>query len=111
MKRYLLLLTVLGAVGCAGELTVVAPTPPPQIVVGAPTKGVGCGIVLMGVIPAGVNGRAERAYRHALENAGGADGLVDTTVRDTWSWVFIGEKLCTIIEGKTYKVAPAAPPT
>ena len=106
MTRTLVLLSALLAAGCTGRLTVVAPTPPAGYVLGGPAKGSACGMLVMGVIPAGVNGRAERAYQTALKNGGGGDGLVDTTVRDRWYYAYIGSVLCTDVEGTIYRVAP-----
>ncbi len=108
MTRMLVILSALFAVaGCSGRLTPIAPAPPAGYVLGAPTKGSACGMLFLGVIPAGVNGRAERAYQTALKNGGGADGLVDTTVRDRWYYAYIGAVLCTDIEGTTYRLAAA----
>jgi len=105
VRRFLILSAIALAVGgCTGRLTPVAPEPPKGYVLGSPTKGSACGVLVLGVLPAGVNGRAERAYRAALENGG--DGLVDTTVRDRWYYAYIGAVLCTDVEGTTYRVAP-----
>jgi len=61
----------------------------------------------MGVIPINVNDRAERAYKQALEQAGGASGLTDTKVTDRWYWIYIGELFCTDVEGMGYRLSEA----
>jgi hypothetical protein len=57
-----------------------------------------CGL-LFGPIPIRVNNRTFRAYDRALENSGGAVGLTNTTVTDSWFWTPIGVFLCTEVTG------------
>jgi len=67
------------------------------------TEGMGsaCGVNLFAVIPIGVNDRAERAYRQALERSRGT-GLTDTKVTDRWYWIYVGMMVCTDISGTGY---------
>jgi hypothetical protein len=94
----LALLAVTTALGCSGTLVRVAPRPPEDATVLGPTRGSGCGMLLLDLIPIGVNGRVERAYAEALRARGGT-ALVDTTVTDRWYYAVLGTLHCTDVEG------------
>ena len=74
----MLLASVFG-VSCAGPFVNVAPTPPVGAVITHKAHGEACGVNLFGVIPIGVNDRAQRAYDEAVEGAD-ATGLTDTKI-------------------------------
>jgi hypothetical protein len=62
MKRTLLLLVLaLTVSACTSQLTNIAPAPPARYAVAREGKGGGCGVLLFGLIPIGVNDRTERA--------------------------------------------------
>ena len=103
----MLLASVFG-VSCAGPFVNVAPTPPVGAMITHKAHGEACGVNLFGVIPIGVNDRAQRAYDEAVEGAD-ATGLTDTKITDRWAWVFVGEKFCTIVHGNGYRVEHAPP--
>jgi hypothetical protein len=111
IRRHSMLVLLLSALlvsGCSGPLTKVAPMPPPGSVLTREGKGAACGVNLMGVIPILVNSRAERAYNQAVERAG-ATGLTDTKVTDRWSYIFVGARFCTYVEGMGFRPGPDAP--
>ena len=108
MTRILMPLAVaLTLAGCVSAPVLVAPEPPKGYALGSRAKGSACGAIVMGFIPAGVNGRADRAYRQAVQKGGG-DGIVDVTIRDRWYWIYVGELLCTEVEGTSYRLVPAS---
>jgi hypothetical protein len=97
MKRSLLIASC-ALLGCSGPLVHLAPPPPAQYAVVAPSSGTACGLLLFGVIPIGVNDRNRRAYDEAVEEAR-ATSLIDTTVRTRWYWTPLGSLQCNDIEG------------
>lgn len=101
-----MVVAALFAVGCAGPFVNVAPSPPAGAVTTRIGRGSACGVNLMGIIPINVNNRAQRAYDEAVDDAD-ASGLTDTKVTDRWSWIFIGEKFCTYIQGTGYRLEGA----
>jgi len=89
-------------VGCSGPLTKIAPRPTSGATMTREGKGSACGVNLFGLIPIGVNDRAERAYQQALTNAG-ASGLTETTVTDRWYYIYVGMMVCTDIAGSGFR--------
>lgn len=83
---------------CSGPYTAIAPRVPDSAELGPRTSGSACGLVLLNVIPIGVNDRAERAYRRALEPTK-ANALADVSVVDSWYYILIGEVLCAEVSG------------
>ncbi len=89
------------AAACTDPLIKVAPEPPTDYVATTTGRGSACGLNLFGVIPLGVNDRAERAYDEALQASGGT-GLTDVSVTERWYWIYVGDTFCTDIEGMGY---------
>src|SRR5437879_2093 len=109
MKRTLAILSImLASAGCSSRSVRVAMRPPADYRGGPSVSGSACGLLLWGIIPAGCNSRAQRAYAEAVEGAD-ATGLTDTKITDRWAWVFVGEKFCTIVHGNGYRVEHAPP--
>jgi len=108
--RSLLLLVALTTTSCVGSLTRVAPLPPASPAsyeeIQRPAQGWGCGVLLFG-IPIGVNERAEKAYRRALESVA-ATTLIDVRVTERWTWIFVGTKLCTRIDATGLRLVRTA---
>ena len=86
--------------GCSSQRVLVGPRPPLGYRTGEETvTGSGCGILIAGLIPAGVNTRTQRAYDRAL--AGRGTGLTDTKIQYSWYVIpAVGLMLCTDVEGK-----------
>ena len=76
----------------------VGPRPPSAYSVVGPARGGACGVLLFGLIPINVNDRTRRAYEQAVANGNGT-ALVDTEIRDRWYYLYIGEMLCTDVQG------------
>ena len=104
LSRLLLVVcAVLGAAGCVGNFATVAPGPPPSYEeIARPAQAWGCGTLLFGWIPIGVNDRAEEAYEQARKSIGAA-GLTNVSVVDRWSWIFIGWRLCSRVDGTGFR--------
>ena len=99
LRRIACGLAMLGVIGaCSGPYTTIAPRIPDSAELGARTSGSACGLVLFNVIPIGINDRAERAYRNALEPTK-ATALGDVSVVDGWYYILIGEVLCAEVSG------------
>ncbi len=107
----IVLLVAMFAGGCSSPLVKVAPEPPPGYVITKEVSATACGVHL-GPIPIMINSRTERAYKLALQRAKDkglpAEGLMDTTITDTWKWIFIGVRSCTTIEGTGFRSAGSA---
>lgn len=97
-RRAALVIVFATGLGCTGPMTRIAPQPIGNIPTTSATTGSACGVNLFAIIPIGVNDRAERAYKQALERAH-ATGLTDTEVTDRWYWIYIGQMVCTDISG------------
>jgi hypothetical protein len=97
MKR-LALAALLLLAGCYSQFVNVAPQPPKSYAVVGPAKGSACGLLLLDVIPIGVNDRTERAYADAVAKAN-ATALMDTSVTTSWYYAVIGVVHCTEIQG------------
>jgi hypothetical protein len=94
----LLLAALALCAACSGSLAKIAPEPPAGYTTTKIGSGSSCGMNLFGLIPLGVNGRAQRAYDAALKGAGGS-GLTDVKVTERWYWVYVGNVYCTDVEG------------
>jgi len=112
MARQRFALIALGALacnvaGCVGQLTMVAPQPPPNraLTDAGPAEGSACGLLLLNVLPLGVNDRAARAYAEAV-NATNAAALTDTSIEDRWYFILVGTLLCSDIKGRAVRYAP-----
>lgn len=92
-----LLLSVL-VCGCSGPLVNIAPVPPGEYSEEGVVKGEACGFLLLGMLPLGVNDRAERAYDRALKSVR-ATSLTETSVNESWYFTPLGPAVCTGIEG------------
>ena len=104
LGRCVVLAIVLGPVGCTGPMTRVSGMPPESAEIVGAAKELVCGTLLFGVIPIGVNNRAAVAYERACRDVA-ADGLTDVKIVDSWSWIFVGQRMCTEIQGVGYRVA------
>jgi hypothetical protein len=82
---------------CSSTVARVGPPAPTTYQELGPAHGSGCGVLLLHLIPIGVNDRTERAYKDAL--AHGGSQLVDTKLRAHWYFIGIGDLLCTSVEG------------
>ena len=100
----LLLAMVLGPAACTGPMTRVSGVPPESAEIIGPAKEMVCGTLLFGVIPIGVNNRAAVAYERARRDVA-ADGLTDVKIVDSWSWIFVGQRMCTEVQGMGYRIA------
>lgn len=94
--------------GCAGPMVKLAPTPSEGFTTLGKVEGKSCGMIMIlatayNFIPAGLNGRTERAYQAALAQAPGATGLVEVTVSEDWVWLVIGTLRCVTVTGKAVK--------
>ena len=107
VKRFTAALAALSAAACSGPLTTVAPAPPAAYELTKPTQAWACGLLLFGYIPIGVNDRARVAYERA-RSAIGATGLTDVKISDRWTFVVIGFKLCTKVEGTGFRAPRTA---
>jgi hypothetical protein len=94
--------------GCASGYVKVAPKPPAQFERLGQARGEACGI--LGVLatayyfaPMGLNGRVEAAYLNAVASVPGATALIDVTMSETWTWVFIGTMRCVTITGEAIR--------
>ena len=84
--------------GCSSGPARIGPRPPHDYRIVGPAKGSACGLLLFNFIPIGVNERTRRAYDSAVAKGDGT-ALIDTAMRDRWYYVYIGELLCTDIQG------------
>src|ERR1043166_9680010 len=84
--------------GCSGPLVNIAPVPPAEYSEGDKVTGSACGLLLLGMVPMGVNGRAEEAYDRALE-AANATSLTDTALTESWYFTPVGPAVCTSVGG------------
>lgn len=94
--------------GCASTYSVVAPTPPEKYEIIGPTNGTAQGSIgvfgtATNFAPMGLNGRIQRAYDNAIQNAPGATGLVDVTYQEDWYWWLIGSARKVTIQGTAIK--------
>lgn len=103
MKLIRAVLTVAAAglmftAGCASSAVLVGPRPVSAAPAGETVEGSGCGLLVFGLIPAGVNTRTERAYKNALGGRGTA--LSDTEIQYSWYWIPpVGQLVCTTLRG------------
>jgi hypothetical protein len=94
-----LFLAVSTAAGCSSHAVLLGPRPDSGATVGERVQGNACGLLVGGVIPAGVNSRTERAYRNAL--AGRGRDLTDTQIQYSWLVIpALGYWVCTTVEGR-----------
>jgi hypothetical protein len=101
-RRWLSLLvaaqTLLLLYGCSSQAVQVAEHPTGTQQVGEVAQGSACGVLVLGLIPAGVNSRTESAYNQALA---GHRGLTDTKIQYSWYGIpYVGYVLCTTVEGR-----------
>src|SRR5262245_28820766 len=83
---------------CSSPAVRVGPLPRPDYRTIGPARGGAGSTLLFGFIPIGVNERTQRAYDRAVANGRGT-ALIDTQVRDRWYYIYVGELLCTDVEG------------
>jgi hypothetical protein len=83
---------------CSSPPVRVGPKPPANPVLLGTARGSGCGMLLFGLLPIGVNERLAKAYAEAGVSAG-RESATDVRVAERW-WVvpLIGTVLCTDIE-------------
>jgi len=96
------------ASGCSSEMVTIVPRPPDNAKVIASVEGTGAGALCIGypplsLIPVGLNGRMESAYRDALSKAPGATGLKNVTLQEDWYWIVVGTLRYTTITGEAVK--------
>jgi hypothetical protein len=84
--------------GCSSGAVKIGPRPPANPTLLSTAHGSACGFLLLNLVPMGVNGRVEKAYRQAQVAIGERD-VTDTKVTDSW-WAIplVGTFLCTEIE-------------
>ena len=105
VKKILVLVLALGlsGIGCASRTLEVRTLPADFSTSCKPlqnVEGTGGGLLLWGLIPLGVNGRFDNAYREALGSAG-ATHLTDIKLVDHWYYIpCVGIVLDVRIEGK-----------
>jgi hypothetical protein len=102
------LAAVLVLAGCTSAPINVAPLPPAKYQVLGKAEGKGCGFLgLLGtatnVIPMGLNGRVESAYKEALASVPGATALINVTLSEDWAWVVFATQRCTTVRGDAIK--------
>jgi hypothetical protein len=99
LRTCLVAIAIAGALGCSSARVKVAPRPPETSQLGETVKGSGCGMLVFGMFPAGVNGRTQRAYDAALKGRGSS--LTDVKINYSWYAIpYAGYLLCTEIEGR-----------
>jgi len=81
--------------GCTSAFVPVAPPPPAEYTVTREGTGSACGWIPFGP---GMNSRAERAYKKAVDDAG-ATSLVETRMTDYWRFIMFGMLVCTKVDG------------
>ena len=108
LRNCIPLATCLLLAGCASSFTKVAPAPPAEFQRLGMATGEGCG--MLGIVatayyfaPMGLNGRVEKAYQNALASVPGATALIDVTMSERWTWVFVGTMRCVTISGEAIK--------
>jgi len=57
-----------------------------------------CSFMLLTIIPIRFNSMPSRAYYGAIQQKGG-DGLINTSIEESWYYAFIGYVRCTKISG------------
>jgi len=95
-------------VGCASNLTTIAPRPPEHYEKLGPATGSATGSMLilgsaLNFIPVQLNDRVDRAYDNALKSVPGATGLIDVTYEEDWFWWWIGTSRTVTITGEAIK--------
>ena len=99
MKVLVIAVSLMALVGCSSAPALLGPPPRAGYRVIGEAEGGGCGLLFFGILPLGVNGRTERAYREALAKSGGAQ-LVDTKIQYRWDIIpYAGMLVCTVVEG------------
>lgn len=107
-RRGFVIITSLLIAGCASGFTTVSPTPPPQYSRLGNATGTACGSLGLiqtstYFIPMGLNSRVENAYNNAVASVPGATSLVNVSIKEDWSWWFIGTSRCVTISGEAIK--------
>jgi hypothetical protein len=99
LRAGLVAIALASAVGCASERVKVGPQLPETYQLGDTVTGSGCGMLVFGMFPAGVNGRTQRAYDAALKGRGSS--LTDVKISYSWFAIpYAGYLLCTDVEGR-----------
>jgi hypothetical protein len=70
--------------GCTSTDIRVVSAPPEKPIKLGPAQGTASGVLLLGIIPIGINSRTERAYKDALKNVPGSTTLTDVTLDELW---------------------------
>ena len=92
----MLALVLLGA--CSSTGVRVGPKPPANAALLSTAQGSSCGMLLLNILPMGVNGRAQAAYREAQVALGDRD-VSDAKIREHWYGLpLVGTVLCTDVE-------------
>lgn len=109
-RRALVSLTASLLLGCSGRLVNVSPVPPTGYSELGKAGGDACGMILLSVIPIGVNDRVERAYARALARDD-ATSLTDTSITERWYFGLIGTVVCTRVTGLALRRIEGPPPS
>jgi hypothetical protein len=97
-QNTLVLAVTLFMLGCSSKPARIGPRPPASYEVVGPSKGGGCGLLFLGLIPLGVNSRTERAYAEAIHGKG--SDLINTEIQYSWWYVpYLGTIHCTTVTG------------
>jgi hypothetical protein len=91
--------------GCISPVAPIAPPLPQHYTEAGTAHGSACGLLLLDLIPIGVNDRAARAYTEALHSAN-ATVVADVSTEDSWYFVLVGTLLCTDISGQGIRASP-----
>jgi len=84
--------------GCSSGPVTVGPRPPMTPSLLGSASGSSCGLLLLNLIPMGVNGRVASARAEA-QAALGSEVVADVRIRERWYGVpFAGTVLCTDVE-------------
>lgn len=92
-------------------MTMVAPRPPMSYEVLGRGEGSAGGLLIIDYptlpvlmfIPIKLNTRTERAYRDAVESVGGATGLINVSIRESWTWWVFGSTRSVTVIGDAIK--------
>jgi hypothetical protein len=93
------------ATGCASDAVTIAPRPPAHYERLGPTKGSGCGVLVLGFLPIQMASRVERAYAEALTKAPGSTALANTELWERYYFWLAGVTYCTSVEGTALRAS------
>ena len=89
--------------GCSSSDAQLVSRPPEKPTRLGPARGTASGVLLLAVLPFGVNSRTYRAYKDALAQVPEATALTDVTMEEFWIYFGIGYFQQVIITGEAVK--------